>query len=62
MGSAAWFRALFTPQVDRTGARSAQELAHAIETDSVVADAYRDVDPDTMRPETVSADRMAYVS
>ena len=44
------------------GARSSQELAHAIESDSVVAAAYRDVDPDTMRPETVPADRMAYVS
>lgn len=26
MGSAAWLRALFTPQIDRTGARSAQEI------------------------------------
>jgi len=44
------------------GARDAQELAHAIATDSVVADHYRDVDPSTMRPERVAADRMAYVS
>jgi hypothetical protein len=55
-------RANFNYSVIPGGARSVQELAHAIKTDSVVADAYRDVDPDTMRPETVPADRMAYVS
>ena len=44
------------------GARNAQELAHAIQTDEVVADHYRDVDPSTMRPQTVSVERMAHVS
>ena len=44
------------------GARSAQELARAIQTDEVVADHYRDVDPATMHPQTVSVERMAHVS
>lgn len=44
------------------GARNAQELARAIQTDEVVADHYRDVDPSTMHPQTVSVERMAHVS
>ena len=44
------------------GARNAQELARAIETDEVVADHYRDVDPSTMHPQIVSVERMAHVS
>jgi len=44
------------------GARNAQELAHAIQTDEVVADHYRDVDPSTMHPQTVPVARMAHVS
>ena len=44
------------------GARSAQELARAIQTDEVVADHYRAVDPATMHPQTVSVERMAHVS
>ena len=36
-------RANFNYSVIPGGARSVQELAHAIKTDSVVADAYRDV-------------------
>jgi PEP-CTERM motif len=44
------------------GARNAQELARAIQTDDVVADHYRDVDPSTMHPQTVSVERMAHVS
>ena len=37
-------------------------MAHAIQTDEVVADHYRDVDPLTMHPQTVSVERMAHVS
>jgi hypothetical protein len=44
------------------GARNAQELARALDTDAVVADHYRDVDPSTMRPQTVPVERMAHVS
>lgn len=44
------------------GARTAEELARAIQTDEVVADHYRDVDPSTMHPQTVSVERMAHVS
>ncbi len=55
-------RANFNYSVIPGGARSAQELAHAIDTDSVVAGAYRDVDPETMRPWIVRAERLAYVS
>jgi hypothetical protein len=44
------------------GARDAQELARAIQTDEVVADHYRDVDPSTMHPQKVSVERMAHVS
>ena len=44
------------------GARNAQELARAIQTDDVVADHYRDVDPSTMHPQTVPVERMAHVS
>ena len=44
------------------GARNAHELARAIQTDEVVADHYRDVDPLTMHPQTVSVERMAHVS
>jgi len=55
-------RANYNYSVIPGGAHSAQELAHAIETDVVVADHYRDVDPQTMRPERVAAERYAYVS
>ena len=44
------------------GAQDAQDFTHAIHTDAVVADHYRDVDPSTMQPQTVSVERMAYVS
>jgi len=44
------------------GARNAQELARAIQTDEVVADHYRDLDPSTMHPQTVPVARMAHVS
>ena len=55
-------RANYNYSVIPGGARNAQELAHAIQTDDVVADHYRDVDPSTMRPQTVSVERMAHVS
>ena len=44
------------------GVRSAHDLAHAIQTDEVVADHYRDVDPSTMHPQKVSVERLAHVS
>jgi len=44
------------------GARNAQELARAIQTDEVVADHYRDLDPSTMHPQTVPVERLAHVS
>jgi hypothetical protein len=44
------------------GVRSARELAQAIQTDEVVADHYRDVDPSTMHPQKVSVERLAHVS
>ena len=44
------------------GARDAQELARAIQTDEVVADHYRHVNPLTMRPQTLAVERMAHVS
>ena len=55
-------RANYNYSVIPGGARNPQELAHAMQTDSVVAEHYRDVDPSTMRPERVSANRLAYVS
>ena len=55
-------RANYNYSVIPGGARNAQELAHAIQTDDVVADHYRDVDPSTMHPQTVSVERMAHVS
>ena len=44
------------------GVRNAHDLAHAIQTDDVVADHYRDVDPSTMHPQKVSVERLAHVS
>ncbi|HEX8029702.1 MAG TPA: hypothetical protein VF491_14610, partial [Vicinamibacterales bacterium] len=55
-------RANYNYSVIPGGARNPQELAHAMQTDSVVADHYRDVDPASMRPERMPADRLAYVS
>lgn len=44
------------------GVRNAHDLAVAIQRDEVVADHYRDVDPSTMHPQTVSVERLAHVS
>ena len=44
------------------GARDAEELRRAVNRDPVVAGHYRDVDPATMRAETLTSDRLVYVS
>ena len=44
------------------GAWDAPGLTRALEGDPVVADHYRGVDPTTMRAETLTSDRLAYVS
>ena len=56
------FRSNYNYSVIPGGAQNAQELARAIQTDEVVAGHYRDVDPSTMHPQTVSVERMAHVS
>lgn len=55
-------RANYKYSVIPGGAANAEELARAIQADEVVADHYRDVDPSTMHPQTVSVGRMAHVS
>ena len=62
VSSAALSRPNFGYSVIPGGAWDAQELRRAIESDAVVADHYRDVDPATMRAEKLTSDRLAYVS
>jgi len=55
-------RANYNHSVIPGGAFNGQELKRAVNRDAVVAQHYSDVDPSTMRPEILKADRLAYVS
>jgi hypothetical protein len=55
-------RANYNYSVIPGGAFTAHELERAVNRDAVIAEHYRDVNPSTMRPEILKADRMAYVS
>lgn len=55
-------RANYNYSVIPGGAFDGQELKRAYNRDAVVAHHYSGVDPSTMRPEILTADRLAYVS
>lgn len=55
-------RASYNYSVIPGGVFNEQELTSAIGRDTVVAEHYRGVDPSTMHPENLTADRLAYVS
>ena len=55
-------RPVYKHSVIPGGVRDQRDLAGAIERDPVVAQHYRDLDPATMRRETLSADQLAFVS
>lgn len=55
-------RAYYNYSVIAGGAFTGPELRRAMERDAVAAQHYSDVEPSTMRPEILKADRMAYVS
>lgn len=55
-------RATYNYSVIPGGAFNAQELRRALTHDPVAAEHYRDLDPSTMRPVVLAADRFAYVS